>query len=232
MSLTLITTQNGLDNLVAQLEKGGLFSLTGSWQAWFDAASAQLEVDDSIDSRLTDEMADCLGEAEEAITQGYTSQPALNRLVSLYHRNQESLPLELKWRRRAAGLGLAQLESNTWEDLHAALDAAQAGRTSSVARWLDLVEQHFLNSWESYEDGDVLEEEVTTESVLCHRFLMEGTELWLDALSTFRESLGGAIDRASILELAEAGQRNLILVQILDQEAEEAMDRFFAWAKN
>ncbi len=232
MSLTLVNNQNGLDNLVGQLEKGGLFSLTGSWKAWFDAAVAQLETDDSIDSRLTDEMADCLGEAEEAITQGYNCQPALNRLVSLYHRNQDSLPLELKWRRRAAGLGAVQLDSATWEDLHLALDAAQAGRIAPVPKWLDAVEQNFLTSWESYEEGDVLEEEITTESVLCHRLLMEGTELWLDAIATFRDSLGGSIDRDSVLELAEAGQRLLILVQILDQEAEEATDRFFSWARN
>lgn len=233
MSLTLANPQsNGLDNLVGQLEKGGLFSLSGSWQAWFDGAVAQLESDDSIDAGLTDQMAECLEEAQEAIAGGFTCQPALNRLVSLYHRNQAALPLEAKWRRRAANLGAVQLESSTWNDLHMALDAAQSGRLAPVSAWLDAVEQSFLSSWESYEQGDVLESEITTESVLCHRFLMEGTELWLEALSTFRDSLGSPIDRAAVLQAAEAGQRLLILVQLLDQEAEEAMDRFFAWARN
>ena len=233
MELTLANPQsNGLDTLVGQLENGGLFSLGGSWQAWFDGALSQLESDDSIDAALTDEMAECLDEALEAITLGSTCQPALNRLVSLYHRNQASLPLEAKWRRRAANLGAVQLESTTWEDLHVALDAAQSGRLAPVATWLEAVEQTFLSSWESYEQGDVLEDEITTESVLCHRFLMEGTELWLEALAIFRDSLGGPIDRAAVLQAAEAGQRLLILVQLLDQEAEEAMERFFAWARN
>lgn len=232
MSLMIAQSQNGLDNLVGQLEKGGLFALAGSWCTWFEAAAAQLENDDSIDSRLTDEMAECLGEAEEAISVGLNCQPALNRLISLYHRNLAGMSLEQKWRRRAAGLGSAQLDSAAWNDLHLALDAAMAGRLAPVARWLDAMEQNLLVSWESYEDGDVLEEEVTTESVLCHRFLLEGTEFWLEAIANFRDSLAGPIDRAAILETAEAGQRLLILVQLLDEEAEEAMDSFFSWARN
>lgn len=234
MSLTLAnpTTSNGLDNLVSQLEKGGLFSLVGGWRIWFAAAAEQLETDDSIESRLTDEMADCLAEAEEALTGGVSCQPALNRLISLYRSNQNSLPLELQWRRRAAGLGTVQLESATWSDLHLALDAAEAGRTAPVARWIDAVEQSFLSRWESYEESDVLEHEITTESVVCHRLLLEGTELWLEALATFRELLAGDADRTAVLELAEAGQRLLILVQLLDQEVDQAMADLFCWARN
>lgn len=39
------------------------------------------------------------------------------------------------------------------------------------------MEEYFLNCWDNYENSDILESEITTESVLCHRFLQEGIEL-------------------------------------------------------
>lgn len=236
MSQTLITnSSNGLEALVSQLEKGGLFSLSGGWQGWFEAAAQQLENDDSLDARLTDEMADALGEAEEAICEGRNSLPALNRLVALYHRGQGELTIEAKWLKKAELLGLAQLETPVWNDLHRALDAAEAGRSGLVAKWLEKVEEKFIATWESYEAGDVLDEEITTESVLGHRFLQEGSELWLGALAEFKDALEGGVTaatRSSILAQAEQGQRLLVLMQILEQEAEQAMNRFFSWAQN
>jgi hypothetical protein len=230
MSLTLtqtITTNRGLDALVGQLESGGVFSLGLSWQTWFQNAAEQLELDDSIDPRLTDELAETLAEAEEAITSGRNSAPALNRLVSLYHRNQEGKPLEQRWREKAAGLGLVQLETRTWDDLHKALDAAEAGRLSLVGRWIDKVEETFLATWDGYEQSDVLEEEITAESVLGHRLLREGVEAWLEALALFRDTLGN-LDRAGILALAEEGQRLLIVVQVIQREAQDSVSRFVA----
>lgn len=236
MSLTLNArpTHNGLEALVNQLEKGGLFSLSGGWQAWFEAAALQLENDDSLDAHLTDQMADALGEAEECIGAGRNALPALNRLISLYHRGQSQLSLEEKWLKKAQGLGLAQLDTPTWNDLHLALDAAQAGRASVVLRWVEMVEEKFISTWESYEASDVLECEITTESVLGHRFLREGSELWLEALGQLKESLlsGAALDRSAILAQAEAGQRLLVLMQVLEAEAEQALNRFFSWAQN
>jgi hypothetical protein len=232
MSQTLIASSNGLTALVNQLQSGGMYSLGAAWRNWFEAAAEQLENDDSLDARLTDEMADALGEAEAAICEGRNSLPALNRLVSLYHRGQAELSLEAKWTKKAQMLGLAQLESPIWNDLHSALDAAEAGKVAPVARWIEMVEERFIATWESYEAGDVLENEVTTESVLGHRFLRDGAELWLSALGQFKDSLAGGLDRGSILAQAEEGQRLLVVMQILEQEADEALDRFFSWAKN
>ncbi len=143
----------------------------------------------------------------------------------------QGLALETVWREKAQNLGLAQLETTTWEDLHKALDAAAAGRGTLAAKWIDLVEEKFLSTWESYEGSDVLEREVTAESVLGHRFLQEGLEGWLASLDTFRDGLSTGVDRSEVLSLAEEGQRLLMTVQIIEQEALELTERFMAaWA--
>lgn len=139
--------------------------------------------------------------------------------------------LETVWREKAQNLGLAQLETSTWEDLHKALDAAASGRRALVSKWIDTVEDTFLKTWESYEKSDVLEHEVTAESVLGHRFLQEGIEGWLEALAAFRESLETGLNRSEILAAAETAQRLLIVVQMVEQESQSVVDHFLAaWA--
>ncbi len=139
---------------------------------------------------------------------------------------------EEEWLTRARNLGSALLESPVWNDLHEAVDALEQGHWQAVEQWVDVVEKRFFSTWEAYESGDILDEEISTESVLCHRFLMDGTELWLDALSDLREGIGGQIDRGKILGRAEAGQRLLVLVQLLNDEAQESLNRFLNWARN
>lgn len=225
--VTLKESSTGLDSLVAALQNDGFAALKASWQVWFEQAAEQLECDDSFDPQLTDQMVDCLVEAEDALLSGGDANLALKRLVALYHSQAKLDSLEELWLFKASQLGTAQLETETWNDLHKALEAAQSGRTSLVERWLDCVEEEFLAAWEGYEATDVLEEEITTESVLCHRFLLEGVEGWLEALTIFRETLGPELDRSAILRTAEQAQRLLILVQLLETEAEEALQRYF-----
>ncbi len=139
--------------------------------------------------------------------------------------------LETVWREKAQNLGLAQLETSTWEDLHKALDAADLGRLTLVSKWIDLVEDSFLATWESYENSEVLEHEVTAEAVLGHRFLLEGVEGWLAVLADFRENLQAGVNRSEILAAAEVAQRLLIVVQIVEQETQDVADQFMAaWA--
>ena len=157
---------------------------------------------------------------ESPNTQSYNLQDG----VSCAHTVK---PLETRWREKAASLGMVVLQTKTWNDLHKALDAAEAGRHALVLRWIDTVEEAFLASWESYEGGDVWEAEVTTEAVLGHRFLQEGIEGWLAALAEFRDTLG-QLSRTSILALAEEGQRLLVTVQLNEQEADDTVGRFLA----
>ncbi len=153
-------------------------------------------------------------------------------LVTLSSPKANHQTLEDAWLQRADQLGLAQLDSPVWNDLHDALHAVGSGYHQAVKEWIHLVEDRFLATWESYESGDVLDEEVSTESVLCHRFLMEGVELWLSALADFRDSVDDRVDRDSILKQAEAGQRFLVLVQLINDEAESVTNNFLSWARN
>lgn len=136
--------------------------------------------------------------------------------------------IEEVWLKRADNLSEAEICTEVFSDLQLALKAAKMGRTALVHRWLEHTEARFLSVWEEYERGDVLDEEVTTESILGHRFLLEGVEGWLDALGAFREGLeAGAVNPEEIFECAEFAQRRLVLLQILEQEADEAFERYF-----
>ena len=64
----------------------------------------------------------------------------------------------------------------------------------------------------------MLPEEVTTESVLGHRYLSQGIEGWLEALAEFRSTLKTGVDRQAVLARAEAAQRLLMVVQLEQQE--------------
>lgn len=140
--------------------------------------------------------------------------------------------LEATWRERADSLAPSQLEGSLWSDLHKALKAACEGRCSLAARWVDSVEEHFLAIWDSYEESDIWESEITSESVLGHRLLQEGVEAWLSALCTFRTALDrGRIVPQAVLEDAEIGQRLLIAVQLREAETQDCVSHFLAaWA--
>ena len=213
----------GLEQLVHRIQVGGVDSLSTCWEAWFSGALEQLEMDDSIEARVADGMADALAEAEEALREGLRPEQALLRLVGLFSEAR----VELVWRQKASSLQAEQLHSTTWDDLHKALEATTHS-PALVEAWVDWAEGQFLSLWESYEAGDVLCKEVTIESILGHEFLAEGVEEWLTALAQLRESLDGPVDHASILQRAEAGQRLLMALQVIEQERRNQRLNFIA----
>jgi hypothetical protein len=128
----------------------------------------------------------------------------------------------------ACELSITQLRSTLWDDLVKALDAA-AHAPELVEAWLDHSETELLRSWEGYEQGDVLANEVTIESILGHEFLSSGLEEWLQALAELRDGLSlGRVDRAAILARAEAGQRLLVTVQAIEDERRSLRQNFIA----
>lgn len=140
--------------------------------------------------------------------------------------------LESIWRERADRLTISQLDGRLWRDLHKAIEAASSGRTGAAARWVDAVEEHFLNIWDGYEDSDIWASEITAESVLGHLLLREGVEAWLSALCHFRTGLKkGQLDQCLVLEEAEFGQRLLVAVQLREAESRDSVSNFLAaWA--
>lgn len=213
----------GLDLLVDRLQSGGVTSLGTAWGSWFQQALEQLEMDESIEAHLADSMAEALCLAEEALSAGQRPDAALQSLVALVQQAR----VEKRWREKARNLTTEQLRSTNFDDLHKALDAAEHS-PDLVEDWIDHTEVELLALWESYESSDVLATEVTIESILGHEFLSAGLEEWLTALAELRESLQGQLHRASILARAEAGQRLLVAIQVIEEERRNKRETFIA----
>jgi hypothetical protein len=96
-----------------------------------------------------------------------------------------------------------------------------------LATWLDKKIVEFKSTIDSYSAIPVMDSEVTMESEMCHHFLLLGAENWLKALTALRNQVyqGGCTRR--ILELAELGQRQLMIVQAFEAEAAAAESRYF-----
>lgn len=131
--------------------------------------------------------------------------------------------LETTYRERAAALLDEELDTELWVDLHDAVDLAMAGDFDSALDWLEETQARFQSVWNSYETNTcVYEDEITAESVIGHSLLKEGVGHWLAALELLGEG-----DLEEVLVRAEFGQRLLVLVQILEEEAAAAEERFF-----
>jgi hypothetical protein len=214
------STQKGLDALVDHLQTGG--TLGDDWAQWLQAAFGQLEADNTIDAHRADNLADTLSEMEEQLTEGYDATQAVQRLLSLY---SDTPSLEELWRDRAENLLPAQLQTTLWSDLHRALAAVESGRHQVVSRWIDLVENRMLARWDDYENLELLDEEVTCESVAGHHILCDGLEGWLCALAELRHGLGtGFVNRQGVLESAEIGQRLLVTLENVQKESVSPLD--------
>lgn len=219
------TASANLEKLVRQLEIGGLTSLKPRACAWIEEIVELLDGDD--DAYLSESIADCLVDVEEALTSDRVFSPVGSRLVNLYRTNQANMAREDRWRRAAAALRPEQLETHTWRELQRALQAEALGRHDLVELWLDRTEEAVMDAWEGYDRGPILDDEVTAESVLGHKLLREGAEAWLDALEMLRESLGQA-DRQAILARAEQGQRLLVALQTVKHEDDNLAARMLA----
>lgn len=140
---------------------------------------------------------------------------------------------EARWRQLADSLPSEQLDSGLIVDLHRALDALESGRTGVVERWLELMENRFIAAWHDYESTEVLEDEITAESILGHHMLREGLEGWLETLDCVRAAISnGAVDRRGIFEQALEAQRMLVSVQRLKADSEDLLASFLAAWRN
>jgi hypothetical protein len=219
MTLSLLVKQEtptrNLTGLVRQIQTSGPRSLGFDWPSWLEGAMNQLETDDSIDVQLTDQLAEILSDLEDAFSTGADPSDTANRLLMVFKEPS----IEDLWRARAGSLGYSELNTTLWNDLHRALDAAEKGKSQVVSRWLELVEQKMIAKWESYEHSEILDEEITSESVAGHRLLCDGVENWLCALSELRYGLAvGNVNRTSVLQNAECGQRLLVALEVIQKE--------------
>ena len=219
--------ERGMDRLVSQYRRLGAESFGANLTAQLKQAAIQLEQDPKWNARLTDLMAIALSEAAEEYRETGSAQASLERLNFLYTHGKAAQDLEDEWTLRMNALPKENLESTLTSDLERALVAAQNGRTNLVTRWVEHTEERILQVAASYESLSISTDEVTTESVLSHRLLLEGIEYWLEALALFQEGLEGGLDVEQVRSLAWQGQRRLKFVESLKAEEQQIQRRYF-----
>lgn len=212
----------GLDNLIKLVQRG---TRIASLTPWLEAAYEQLEKDDSIDPQRADELADILDEAEHAAsTKDLNAQ--LRRLCEVY---LQVPPLEQVWLAKARNLSQEELLTETWLELHQAVEAAHMGNVKLAQEWVTDLSELYLDVWKGYETTTVLEAEITQESALGHQFLQGGVESWLEALAAFQSELESASpDYSRVFEPAEWGQRLLLVVQAIEEENRRNAEFYFS----
>ncbi len=226
LTLEDVCITNGLDRLIEHLARTTQATpVFHGWEKWIAPALRQLELDDSFDAATTDGMVDALLEAEEAFEEGLCVETPLRSLVSLYLDDRKEETLESRWRAIAANLTRDELASDLWEGLQGALKSYTLGHNTKVLGWLESTENSFLQVWSEYESLEIIDEEITAESILFHHFLKEGIESWLEALVAFREFLTGQASVHKILTNAEQGQRMLMAVTIIEKSIATAESR-------
>ncbi len=190
-------------------------------------ALEQLEFDDSIDPELTDEMAEALVDSQERFLSGEEPWAALERFLGHYARLEERKSLEQIWWERAQSLTSKELQTELMLNFQEAVRMARSGRGQLLMSWLEAKISEFQARWNGYAEILVTEEEVTLDSVLCHRFLKTGVGNWLEAFKGLRATVVEGSSPETALEKAVLGQRCLMAVQLFEAEAAMAETRYF-----
>lgn len=120
--------------------------------------------------------------------------------------------LEERWRLRARTLRDSQWQTDTWHDLLEAVDLRDEGNLEDLRPWYVETLTNFEKVRRHCEMQPPESDVITCESDLARLFLQEGTAEWLKALALLRSSAAAE----AVLTSAEAGQRLLATVQILE----------------
>lgn len=153
------------------------------------------------------------------VKSGHDPRPGLKLLASRYAQPSEvddqpyGVKLEQRFREFAASLAPENWAVGAYAVLHQDLSdfaEEEPERILSTVQELDAV---LSGAWEPYAETPITEDEMTCESVLAHRLLKEGFDLWFQALDEVELALeqGHEFDRS--LELAEDGNRLLVALQ-------------------
>jgi len=219
---------NGLDTLVKGLldSKAGIVT-PQTLDSLIDESLEQLERDDTFEPAITDLLVDALLNARELHQEGKGPWDALEEVLALYHRARAQASLTESWAARSEQFTAGELETEMWSNFQEACGMVAWGKGGCLIAWLDKKITEFESAVEAYSNIAVMDSEITMESEMCHHFLLSGAENWLRALKALKGQahLGGCTRR--IRDLAELGQRQLMVVQIYEAEAAGAESRYF-----
>jgi hypothetical protein len=143
----------------------------------------------------------------------------LNEYIAVYQSNHEPLPygtqLALEYRRVADELPESEWLTEFYDKALEAVDLSEGGYPKKCVEILDNLRLRLTEVWTNYRGIQVMKEDVSAETVVCHLLLQDGVEAWLHALDqlTSADQGKGSFDEA--LLTAERANRLLVSSQKL-----------------
>jgi hypothetical protein len=133
--------------------------------------------------------------------------------------------LEQELREIAAGIARERWVTESYLQLQNAVEAyLDGGDEDQLWQVVNELEKILEESQTDYESSRVLPREITTESAVAHRLLIEGMELWREALTLLQDGDPEVEpDWEGILHTSELGNRLLVAVQIFNSRLQSAL---------
>lgn len=162
-----------------------------------------------------DPTASVLAEIEAALWEGTVPAAALRELAEAWvvEEVSDADALEDEVRRMAAGLPPGEWHTTFYAQALAALEDPAL---------LDPMRARIQEAWDGYSQTPILAEEVTAETTVGHRLLLEGLETWLLALDQLEACAREEMEPAEALATAEVANRLLVAVQKQSRRVMEA----------
>lgn len=187
-------------------------------------------LEEAPEESLSDEefaILEALAEAQRALNSGTLPKEQLLAFRRLFDGGL-SLPrpavelLEQELREIAAGIAKERWTSETFSRFEAAIENfLDGGEESELWDVVEDIERLLMSVSDRYENTDILAHEVTAESLVVHRLLVEALESWGSALAMFQQEEEPQWD--DILALAEHGNRLMVAVQIFQGRLKNAL---------
>lgn len=128
--------------------------------------------------------------------------------------------LERELRQMAQDLAEPEWRTSSYEKIAWGIDEFLEGRPEPLAQAVAELEAVMEEAWEPYYHTPVADSEVTAESVVGHRILMDGIQGWIDALTATRSAAYGEATWEDAVQAAEQANRLLVAVQKFSERIE------------
>ncbi len=177
------------------------------------------------------EMLDCLEEIAEILAHGGLPLAEISAFRLDFFEPEAVQPaeviLEQELREIASGIARERWSTESYQKLRAAIEGyLDGGQEEELWRVVDDLESLIEESEAAYRNTKILPKEVTSESVVAHKILLEGIAYWRGALDLFRHGdCDSEPDWHGVLELAELGNRLLVTVEIFNDRLQRAVAR-------
>lgn len=138
-----------------------------------------------------------------------------------YAADAPAVVLEAELREIAAGIAEEQWNTESYQEFSEAVTVfLEGGSEEPLWAVVEKMDEILEQSRQRYCATDVLPKEITTESAVAHKILLDGIANWVEALEQVRD---GDPDWDEVLAYAETGNRLLVAVQIFNQRLQNAV---------